>query len=111
MDQDALNLALWGRWRPLDPIWNVQHTMLLGEPAEGVPHDMLAHRRKPAIIHYTGRHKTWLRDGYHPFAWRYREALRRTSYFHDVARLYGVTAADRLRLRLRDGVQSLIRRG
>lgn len=111
MDQDALNLALWGRWRPLDPIWNVQHTMLLGDAAQGVPDDMLAHGRKPAIIHYTGHHKPWLKDSYHPFAWRYWRALRRTTYFHDVARRQGVTLVHRMRLMMRDAAHSALLRG
>ncbi len=101
MDQDALNLALWGRWKPLDPVWNVQHTMLLGDAAEGVSRDMLPNGRRPAIIHYTGRRKPWLIDGYHPFAWRYWQALKRTDYFHEVAQRYRVTFARRIRLYMR----------
>lgn len=91
MDQDALNIVTWGRWRPLDPIWNVQHTMLLGGAAPDVPATMLpTPDDRPGIVHYTGRNKPWLMDGYHPYGWLYWRALKRTEFYADVMRDHGV---------------------
>lgn len=91
MDQDALNIVHWGQWRALSAEWNVQHTMLLGEAAPDVPPAMLPPRRaRPGIVHFTGKRKPWLIDGYHPYAWLYWTALRRTAFYQDVVRRHGV---------------------
>ncbi|MBU6372124.1 MAG: glycosyltransferase family 8 protein [Alphaproteobacteria bacterium] len=91
MDQDALNIVAWGRWRPLDAIWNVQHTMLLGGAAPDVPRAMLpAPDATPGIVHFTGRNKPWLVDGYHPYGWLYWRALKRTDFYAEVMRDHGV---------------------
>lgn len=99
MDQDALNIAHWGRWRPLDAVWNVQHTMLLGGAAPDVPREMMpAPSAQPGIIHYTGRNKPWLVDGYHPYGWLYWRALRRTDFYPDVVRAHGVGRLEQARV-------------
>lgn len=99
MDQDALNITHWGRWRPLSAIWNVQHTMLLGGAAPDAPPAMMASKStKPGIVHYTGRNKPWLVDGYHPYGWLYWRALKRTDFFADVVQRHGVSQLDRARI-------------
>lgn len=45
-DQDALNVALEGKWLALDPRWNTQ-TGFMRDIAD------------PAIVHFTGRRKPW----------------------------------------------------
>lgn len=91
MDQDALNIVNWGRWRPIDASWNVQHTMLLGGAAADVPASMMpGPDSRPGIVHYTGRDKPWLLNGYHPYGWLYWRALKRTDFYADVMRDHGV---------------------
>ncbi len=100
-DQDALNIVFWNRWRPLGAEWNVQRWMVTDE----APHDLPAHKsldgRMPAIVHYTGHHKPWLSDAWHPWSWLYWDALRATPFLDEVARQQGVTFMQRMRLRLR----------
>lgn len=89
-DQDALNYVLWGRWKQLDTIWNAQRHMAIASLIALTPPDRHLRGRPPAIIHYTTAEKPWLRGAYHPWAWEYWENLRRTPFFHDVARRHGV---------------------
>lgn len=100
LDQDALNWAFWGQWRPLPPAWNVQHHMALacvdkslaGSDGRG---------NRVALVHYTGDQKPWRPDAYHPWAWLYWDTLRRTPFMREVAERNGITLRHLLRLRLR----------
>jgi lipopolysaccharide biosynthesis glycosyltransferase len=85
VDQDALNYALWRRWRRLEPRWNVQRHMVIPALNAEIPSDRRL-RGRPAIIHYTGPEKPWVRDAYHPWSWLYWRNLARTPFFAQVCR-------------------------
>lgn len=97
-DQDALNVAFWGRWQELDVLWNVQRNMLIDEPWKPGVNAASPVGRLPAIVHYTTEHKPWLPGTYHPYAWLYWRALRRTPFHGDVASRHGVGFRERARL-------------
>jgi len=99
-DQDALNHTLWGQWLSLPVRWNLQRVMLF----DGMPDFSarpLDRRGRPAIVHYTGPGKPWMRAGYHPYAWLYWRNLARTPYFRHVAESEGMTLTARLRMLVR----------
>ncbi|MBB4571801.1 glycosyltransferase family 8 protein [Rhizobium leucaenae] len=85
IDQDALNIVFWGRWKHLDPLWNVQRRMLMqeGRPCFAEKSEM-ANGRRPKIIHFTEHNKPWSIDGYHPYIWKYYHYLRRTPYWEAI---------------------------
>ncbi len=56
IDQDALNMALVGRWKGLDPTWNV-HPKIAAK---------LGGYDSARIIHYTSMAKPWSRECEHP---------------------------------------------
>jgi lipopolysaccharide biosynthesis glycosyltransferase len=82
-DQDALNAVLAGRWRELDPRWQVQPRIL--DLSAGVtPHlDAAARARLAAdawVVHFSGRLKPWLYHGGGRFDGIFREVLSRTTF-------------------------------
>lgn len=83
-DQDALNFVFWQNWLKLDPAWNVQRPSALAF-AFGDRHALRG--GVPKIIHFTGTEKPWLINAYHPWAWLYWRALKRTPFASDVERL------------------------
>lgn len=91
-DQDSLNYVLWGRWRGLDPVWNVQRFVR--------PH-AIADGRAPALVHYIGLEKPWLPNTWHPWAWAYWENLKRTPFEADVVRAYNVRLHQLMRMRIK----------
>jgi lipopolysaccharide biosynthesis glycosyltransferase len=99
-DQDALNLTFWGRWHPLNVMWNVQRHMV-PELGYELSAEKQLNGQRPAIVHFMGEHKPWLPENWHPWAGAYWESLARTSFTADVARAYDVSLYRRLRLRLR----------
>ncbi len=61
-DQDALNIALAGRWKALHPIWNFHELPQLMQPWE--VHSYARQERKsiffsPNVIHFVSREKPW----------------------------------------------------
>lgn len=97
-DQDALNVAFWGRWQALDVVWNVQRNMLIDDPWKpGVNADSPV-GRMPSIVHYTTEHKPWLPGTYHPYAWLYWKALGKTAFHGDVVARHGCSMRERIRL-------------
>jgi lipopolysaccharide biosynthesis glycosyltransferase len=100
-DQDALNWAFWGQWRPLSPIWNAQHDMIVPWIAPSLPEEIQFHNRLPALVHFTGPGKPWTPGFYHPWAWVYWDNLIRTPFLSDVAKASGVGSYNRVRLWLR----------
>ena len=64
-DQCALNLAIAGRWTPLDPMWNLQSWHLAGDtcPAWVVEQQGVLERalEDPAVVHFThsNRQRPW----------------------------------------------------
>jgi lipopolysaccharide biosynthesis glycosyltransferase len=97
MDQDALNYVLWRKWLVLDPEWNVQRAMLFEGWSRQVPASMLP-QGQPAIVHYTGDQKPWIRGAYHPYAWLYWQALARTPYRRQVSEATGLSMGRRIRI-------------
>jgi lipopolysaccharide biosynthesis glycosyltransferase len=86
LDQDALNVAFWKKWAPLNPMWNVQRRLLLRSAGPCFPEDGdLPQNRRPAIIHYTERWKPWLPGSYHPFMWAYFRMAMKTPYWPEIA--------------------------
>ena len=70
-DQEALNVALSGRWRSVPPIWNQQTPMLADDHGAHLIYptsELEAARTDPAIVHYQTRPKPWHRGCAHP--WR-----------------------------------------
>lgn len=84
-DQDALNIALTGRWKALPSRWNVQthwYTRSFWEHSLTFSADRLHHHnamlRNPGILHFTGKDKPWHDHYLHPFASEYRKYRRLT---------------------------------
>jgi lipopolysaccharide biosynthesis glycosyltransferase len=100
-DQDALNWALWNRWRELDPTWNVGRHYAIPALMSELRTDRLLNGRAPRIIHYTGPEKPWLRDGYHPWALLYWRALARTPFLKEVKRKHKIGVRELGRVWLR----------
>jgi len=100
-DQDALNWALWNRWREVDLIWNVGRHLTIDVLIPEVDEGRRLNGRAPGIIHYTGPEKPWRREGYHPWAWLYWQALKRTPFEREVAARESVSRLQKARLWLR----------
>lgn len=79
LDQDALNFAFWGNWAELDPVWNVQRSMLL-KHMRGPQRTNWRPGRRPGIVHYTTDQKPWKAGVYHPYSWLYFRALAQTPF-------------------------------
>jgi lipopolysaccharide biosynthesis glycosyltransferase len=83
-DQDALNLALRGRWLHLHPRWNMQNAILESEDYNNVfdPVALRESRITPALIHFEGPAflKPWDVRCPHPFASLYRKHRRQTPW-------------------------------
>lgn len=90
-DQDALNWALWNRWRVVDPVWNVGRHLAIAALVPTIQEDRRLNGRRPGIIHYTGPEKPWRRDVYHPWAWLYWQALSHTPFEREVSQKEGVS--------------------
>jgi lipopolysaccharide biosynthesis glycosyltransferase len=100
-DQDALNIAAWGRWRPLPPMWNAQYDMIVPWLAPNLPPHLQFHKTLPAIVHFTGPGKPWTLGFYHPWSWIYWDNLARTPFAAEVAAASGIDSYQRMRLWLR----------
>lgn len=99
MDQDALNHAFWGRWHPLDRVWNVQRAAVMRGFEDAAQAQAGLETRRPKIIHYTGGQKPWRRGAYHPYAGAYLQALARTPFWDKVLSAGGPVWHERLRAR------------
>ncbi len=100
-DQDALNWVAWGRWTRIPTRWNVQRHIALRYQLDERLISEAVTGRSAAIVHFTGRDKPWLRSAYHPWAWLYWAALKRTPFFTEVEKKSGIGGLDRLKFRLR----------
>jgi len=100
-DQDALNWALWGRWKKIDTAWNVQRSMAIVDAAAKLPPEKRIDGKKPAIIHFTGGDKPWIAGAYHPWSHVYWLSLKRTPFFGEVAGKQGVSAKERMKVLVR----------
>lgn len=82
-DQDGVNAVLAGRWKELDPAWNVTTESEL--PADWQPDDPAVVRRvseAPRIVHFV-MHKPWNDGCPHPRAPLFQHYLRRTAWGSD----------------------------
>jgi lipopolysaccharide biosynthesis glycosyltransferase len=100
-DQDALNWALWGRWKNLGASWNVQRFLSPKEIAGEQTEERRLEGKRPYLVHFIGYVKPWQPNVWHPWSWLYWENLARTSFSDDVARRFGMNAYQLARLRLR----------
>lgn len=78
-DQDALNLALVGRWAPLHPRWNWRPDAF-GFPAWNDVNPFRPGGDGGVIIHYAGADKPWHPVSDHPTRERYFDYVDRTSW-------------------------------
>ena len=100
-DQDALNWTFWQSWTPLPVVWNVQASHLQDWAVAAQPEHRRLGNAYPAIVHFTGPEKPWIKDGYHPWSWIYWESLRYTDFLREVSARQGFSFIDRGRLRAR----------
>jgi lipopolysaccharide biosynthesis glycosyltransferase len=70
-DQEGLNVALYGKWLPLDGRWNV-NASLPGSRSTGA--------KRPAIVHYAGNLKPWRFRTRNRLRALYFDYLDRTAY-------------------------------
>lgn len=82
-DQDALNVATWGRTATLPLRWNQEHALRDGSHhafAFADPLEIKEAVEKPAIIHFTGRSKPWLYFCADPATKLWRKAHRSSGF-------------------------------
>ena len=81
-DQDALNVALRGKWLELSRKWNLQTPDAEQRSLAWAlwRDDVEQAVERPIIIHYTERNKPWHSGNRHPFAARWYEVLDQTAW-------------------------------
>jgi len=82
-DQEAINVALNGRWKQLHPRWNQQPAMLddlHGTQLLFSDTEIEEARADPAIVHYQRRPKPWHTGCDHPWLDLWLETARRTAF-------------------------------
>lgn len=99
-DQDALNIRFAGEVKLVDPRWNQMEATFWNLEPHRQPHDevtLAAIRDDPAIVHYTGRPKPWVRGAKHPWLELWKETFERTPWSAPgrVALLTATTFAER----------------
>lgn len=94
-DQDALNYVFWGKWKRLEPAWNVQDFL----SREEIIRDLGG--KTPRLVHFIGMQKPWMANSWHPWAWAYWRAVRHTVFRDDVIREFKVTPFHRARYFIR----------
>lgn len=85
VDQCGLNLALQGRWRRLPLKWNQQSDIygVFRKSLKGCGYsreEFLEAMSRPAIVHYIGKQKPWLKNSFHPFKPLYLKHLAETDW-------------------------------
>ncbi len=81
-DQDALNIAVAGRWQRLDLRWNQQYSFFL-VGARGLGLSPQAYQQltaDPFIVHYSGSTKPWAFSDDHPLRPLYFRYLNQTPF-------------------------------
>jgi lipopolysaccharide biosynthesis glycosyltransferase len=94
-DQDALNWALWGKWRPLSWRWNQQGAPTAVRAARSSDGDGDEQGAPPCIYHFVGPKKPWDLDLWHPWAWLYWDNRLRAG---PLRRLNGEPVPDTVRM-------------
>jgi lipopolysaccharide biosynthesis glycosyltransferase len=82
-DQQALNVALAGRWTELDPVWNQQTPLLHDGRGGHLLYDDVTidrARESPAVIHFLDRPKPWHADCTHPARELWRAEAAETQF-------------------------------
>lgn len=89
-DQDTINGALKGRIRPLSPAYNFftnyryfhySHLVRLSPLYEKVPREIFRHaKRHPAIVHYMGDERPWIRGNFNHYRRAYDTYLEQTPW-------------------------------
>ena len=82
MDQNALNVALYGKWKVLDHRWN-QQQFIHGTSLQHLPmnrEQYTAAKNNPCIIHFTTGDKPWLAACRHPDRKLFFEQLDKTAW-------------------------------
>jgi lipopolysaccharide biosynthesis glycosyltransferase len=109
-DQQALNVALAGRWTELDPIWN-QQTPLLDDRRGGHllydDHTIDQARADPAVIHFLDRPKPWHVDSTHPARQEWRDEAGRTAFAP--IQLERTPQTEKVRRRLKRAASAIVR--
>jgi lipopolysaccharide biosynthesis glycosyltransferase len=82
-DQYALNVVLYGRWRPLHVRWNQgAHIYCYPSQAES-PFDAATYwalRKHPWIVHFSSQYKPWHWECNHPYRRRFYHVLDQTEW-------------------------------
>lgn len=91
-DQYALNIAFYQHWGALDPTWNRMNTIERFAAWEDTEFKRSLESRHqellddPAIVHFTGPHKPWVRSARrHRFSGEYVDAMEESGWFNDGA--------------------------
>ena len=83
-DQDALNLVLVGRWRALDPTWNLHELPPFLSAWEAGPYSRAQLRElffSPKVVHFVSAEKPWTSRCYHFYhSVKFFETLSRTAW-------------------------------
>jgi lipopolysaccharide biosynthesis glycosyltransferase len=82
-DQDGLNVVLEGRWRRLPDTWNFNLTFCARDPAQLPGHLYQQLLEGPAVVHYCGRKKPWMRLFVLPFQTEFLDAARHDGIHFD----------------------------
>ncbi len=95
-DQDALNIALWGKCLPLSGNWNYQRQFLYEDEKIWREQGWLGF---PSIVHFTESFKPWVKGEWHPCAWLYFKYLSKTPFKAQVLTKGTLSILDVLKLR------------
>lgn len=80
-DQDILNTLLCNKWLELHPKWNAQAYLLLKQRKLEFIDEIKKQEAssKPAIVHFCGEEKPWLKGYVHPYKKTYYHFLAKTA--------------------------------
>lgn len=110
-DQEALNVALAGRWTQLPPTWNQQTALLSdqrGAPLIFTEEQLLTARSNPAIVHFQERPKPWHRGCTHPWQNEWLSRAMATD-FRQVQNLRQRSLREEARWRLKRAASALVK--
>lgn len=80
-DQDVLNTLLSEKWYALHPRWNAQAHLILGDKQIDFIDEIKKKeaKTKPAIVHFCGEAKPWVKGYVHPYSKTYYYYLGKTA--------------------------------
>lgn len=96
-DQDVLNVCLRGKWKRLDPRWNVLTSVFHTSRNASTIDSAIA---DPAIVHFSGAGscKPWLANCEHPFKLSYLDYKSKAKWKKPILDLNRIAAAVRRRI-------------